>query len=62
MNKRIIIGLISISFGLNAQNNELKSIDTNYLDKTVSPKEDFLRNSRLFFFSNASAAAFGWPK
>ena len=46
MNKGIIIGLISISFGLNAQNNDLKSIDTNYLDKTVSPKEDF------FLFSN----------
>jgi putative endopeptidase len=46
MNKGIIIGLLSLSFGLNAQNNELKSIDTNYLDKTFSPKEDF------FLFSN----------
>jgi putative endopeptidase len=47
MNKAILLGVLTLTFGLNAQNETaLKSIDTNYMDKNISPKEDF------FLFSN----------
>ena len=47
MNKAIILGVLTLTFSLNAQNETaLKSIDTNYMDKNISPKEDF------FLFSN----------